>query len=226
MPAPSYIPSTDAGFVAFLANLAALTTANPATYGLTAPNAAAITAESNAFAAAYTAATDPATKTKVTVAAKDAARNHAEEVVRPLCQQVAKDPAVLDPDKVALGLNPPNPTRPPIPAPTAAPIVTILSASNLVLLCSTKANDGSSGKAKPTGVIGIQHRIGVGTVPAIDPAACNRIEQTTKTPFTFQFEAAERGKQATIFARYYTRGGPGGAAQYGPWSDPVTGYIA
>lgn len=226
MAAPSYIPAKNADFKGWLLNLSTLITAAPATYGLTAPDAVIIAAENTAYAAAYTAANDPSTRTSVTVAAADAARNHAESVVRPYCQQVAKDPAVSDADKIALGLNPPNPTRPPIPAPTAAPIVSILSATNLVLTCASRANDGSTGKAKPVGAIGIQYRIGVGTAPAIDPSQCDRVEQVTKTPFTFAFDASERGKQATIFGRYYTRGGPAGVAQYGPWSDPVTGFIA
>jgi hypothetical protein len=42
--ATDYIPQKDADFGPWLANLAALSTAAPATYGLTAPEAAAITA--------------------------------------------------------------------------------------------------------------------------------------------------------------------------------------
>lgn len=222
MPAPSYIPAKDADFDTWFLNLDTLITAAPATYGLTAPDAVIIGAQYDIWHPAYLAAINPATRTPVSVAAKDAARVTAEATIRPYCQQVAKNAAVDNGDKVALGLNLPNPSRPPIPPPLVEPTVTFQSAAPLVHVMRYADSSSPVGKAKPVGAIGVEVWRKIGTSAEVDPDNCNYYGTVTKAPFRSNFSAPDVGKLCTYFLRFINKSGPGGVAAPGPWSAGIT----
>lgn len=215
-----YIPGPDEDFNAWLLNFSTLLTASPATYGLTAPDAVLVANEQVAFAAALTAATDPGTRTPVTVAAKDAARASAEFVCRPYAVRISQNPAVTNGDKTAIGVTVRSNTPTPIPAPVIAPVIALLSATPLVQQLQITPT-GASNKAKPAGAIAIEIARTVGEVSATDPAQLSIIGQYGKTPLIQNFQAADQGKIVTYAARYRTRSGPGGVSQAGPWSNLV-----
>jgi len=77
-------------------------------------------------------------------------------------------------------------------------------------------------KAKPFGAVSIQIVRSVGTSAATDPDQCKFYDLWTKSPNISAFDVADVGKICTYFARWVTRGGPGGASQYGPWSASLT----
>lgn len=213
-----YIPPTDAGFSDWLLNFSTLLTAAPATYGLAAPDAVAVDAENTAYQAAYIAAIDPGTRTSVTVAAKDAARASAEAVVRPFAVAISQNAAVLNDDKVAIGVTVRSTTPTPIPAPVVAPTLSLISA--IIGQAQVQAKQGAStSKAKPEGCIAIEVRRSIGVVAATDPAQLVTYGDFGKTPFLVGFGAEDRGKVCTLSARYKTRSGPAGKAQSGPWSE-------
>lgn len=222
MPQAPYIPARDADFDAWLLNFTTLLTAAPTTYGLTAPDAVTCAAQYSAWSPAYQAAIDPSTRTPVTVAAKDAARVTAEAVVRPFAQAISKNAAVDPGDKVAIGVNLPNPVPVPIPPPTTFPQLGFRSAEPLVHIVQYQDSGLGTGKKKPFGAIGVELYRSVGTVPATDPAQASYYGQFTKSPLRSEFEAGQVGKICTYFARWITRSGPGGKAQTGPWSAPLT----
>lgn len=225
MPAPSYIPAKDADFDAWLLNFTTLLTAAPTTYGLTAPDAVICAAQYTAWHPDYLAATNPATRTSVTVAAKDAARVTAEQVVRPYAQQIAKNSSVTPGDKTAIGVNLPNNSPVPIPAPTSFPILGFRAATPLQHLLQYQDSDLGTGKAKPFGAIGMELYRAIGTVPAVDPSQATYYAQVTKSPCRVTFGAGDVGKTCTYFARWITRSGPQGVAQNGPWSAPLVAAI-
>lgn len=218
--ATSYIPAKDADFNSWLTNFSALLTATPLVFGLTAPDAVSVDTVKDAWATAYTAATDPGTRTSATVAAKDAARASAEAVVRPLAVRISLNPSVTEENKIAIGVTvrafPPSP----IPAPVVAPVISHVSSAPGLTRLAFKAT-GAAGKAKPFGAIGVEIYRSVGTVPAVDPAQATFVGTYTKTPFAQVFMAGDAGKTATFFARFVTRSGPAGVAQAGPWSAPL-----
>lgn len=219
-----YVPTKDQDFAAWLLNLATLITATPATYGLTAPDAVVISNVQTTFAAALTAATDPATRTKGTVALKDVARATAEATVRPYAVQISANSSVTDQDKADVGVTIRKTIPTPIPAPTDAPALSLVKAIPLQTTVQAVV-PGAIGKAKPFGSIGLEVHVSIGTVAATDPAQCRYVGTYAKIPFRLNFDAADQGKVATMFARYVTRSGPAGVAQRGPWSSPLTTFV-
>jgi len=221
MAVAAYIPAKDADFDPWLNNFQSLIAADPADYGLVAGDATTITAAYTAWHSAYLTATNPSTRTSPAIAQKDALRLSAEATVRPYAQQISRN-AGIDPSLITgLGLNLPNPTRPPVPPPTTVPSLTLVSATFLRHILSYRDTSLGPTKKKPTGAKAIEIYRSVGTVAATDPAQCRLYQQWTKSPNTSDFSAEDRGKQATYFARWVTQSGPGGTAQPGPWSDPL-----
>lgn len=221
MPQPNYLPNRDADFATWLQNFAVLLAAAPATYGLTAPDAAIVTPLNVAFQAAYTAAIDPGTRTSVTVAAKTAARYAAEQTVRPYAVQIALNAAVDNADKVAIGVSLPREAPSPIPPPVTNPEVVLVSATPLQHQLSIRDASTPTTKAKPPGVVACELWVAVGLAPAVSPTVATLKQTTTKTPARVGYDSADRGKYATYFARWTTRSGPDGVAQVGPWSPPT-----
>lgn len=222
MPQAPYIPTQDANFDTWLLNFTTLLTAAPATYGLTAPDAVICAAAYTAWHPAYLAAIDPSTRTPVTVATKDAQRVAAEATIRPYAIRISLNGSVTPGDKTAIGVNLPNPTRVPIPPPTTFPQLAFDSAAPLVHVLRYQDSGLGTGKRKPYGAFGMQLFRAIGTVPAVDPAQAVFHQVATKAPLRVTFDAADVGKQCTYFARWQTRSGPGGEAQFGPWSAPLT----
>jgi len=217
---PPYIPPQDAAFAVWLANFDALLTAAPATYGLTAPDAAAVAAVALPFAVAYPISQDPATRTPVTVAAKDTARADAEVVVRPFAVQISLNAGVPAMDKTAIGVTVRSLVPTPIPAPISAPTLSVVG---LIPNQGTFASKevGATGKAKPFGSTGMQLAAAIGVAHTSDPADATIGTIVTKSPFRVAFAAPDAGLKLSLFARYCTRSGPGGEIQYGPWSAPL-----
>ena len=217
----SYIPAKDSLFAVWLLNFATVLAAAPATFGLTAPDAVAVTNAQTAFQSAYDDAVNPATRTSATIAAKDNARAAALAIVRPFAVQISLDANVSDANKVSIGVTVRSMTPTPIPAPTVAPVIELLSAGPLTQQLQIRPL-GASNKAKPAGAISIEVARSVGTVAATDPAQLSIVGQYGKTPLLQSFAADEQGKLVTYAARYRTRSGPAGVSQAGPWSALAT----
>mgnify|MGYP003593370120 CR=1 FL=1 len=225
MSAAPYIPAKDADFDAWLLNFTTLLTATPADFGLVAGDAVICAAAYSSWHPAYVLATDPATRTAPTVAQKDAERASAEQTVRPYAQRIAKNAAVTPENKAAIGVNPPNTSPVPVPPPTTFPQISLRSGEPLAHILQWQDSGLGTGKAKPFGAIACQVFRVVGAVPAVDPAQAAFYSQPTKSPFRSEFSAGDVGKLCTYFGRWVTRGGPGGSAQFGPWSAPISATV-
>lgn len=220
MQAP-YLPAPDANFDNWTANFASLITATPTVYGLIAGDATAINAVVTPWHSAYIAAVNPTTRTPVTIAAKDAARTACEQVVRPYAIQISRNPAVSNDDKTAVGVNLPNTARTPVPPPTTQPTLSLLTAVHNLMQIAYRDTSTPTSKAKPPGAIGVDLRISVGTGTPPAPDSVAPYGTLTKSPASIGFTNLDIGKTATFWARWTTRSGPGGQAQFGPWSAPL-----
>jgi hypothetical protein len=216
-----YIPAQNGQFATWLANFSAKITASPTTYGLVTADATTIAAQNTAYQAAYTAATTPSTRTSVTVAALAAARATAEAVIRPYAVSISLNAGVTNDAKTAVGVTVRKTVPTPVPPPTTAPQLALVSAIPLNQTLQYRDVTTPTSKAKPPGAISLQVWANVGTAPATDPAQCLYFATWTKSPNVATFTSAQQGKIVTYFGRWATRGGPGGAAQYGPWSAPL-----
>lgn len=217
-----YIPPQDAQFDAWLTNFSTLLTAAPTTYGLVAGDAVIVAATVAAWSPAYAAAINPATRTPVTVAAKDAARANAEATVRPYATQISRNAGVTNGDKTAIGVNLPNTARTPVPPPTTQPALSLDSSIHFQVSIRYYDTTTPTTKAKPAGVIGLELVRVIGTAPSVDPTAGVAYGVLTKSPAVIGHTAPEVGKFCTFFGRWTTLSGPGGQAQSGPWSAPLT----
>lgn len=220
MPAlPPYIPPKDAAFDNWLANFSSLISASPATYGLTAGDAANIANARSTWAIAYAFVTSPSTKTSQAVQNKNTARVTALAVVRSYAQQISLNAGVTSANKIALGVNPRTSTPSPVTAPVSNPVLTVQSASNLAIILRFRDSAASpSVKAKPYGVFHCQVDYLVSATPITDPTMLTNTLLATKTPLTVKFNPADAGKQCYFVARWTTRSG-----LYSPWS-PIASF--
>lgn len=219
--ASSYIPTKDADFQNWILNWITLLTASPATYGVTAADAAAQTALYNTWYAAYGIAVNPATKTKPTVAAKNAARVNAIAGIRPLAQTIANNDGVSNLNKLALGLNLKGSTGPtPIPTPTSNPIFSFIAATQGEQTFKyVDSSDGVSRK-KPFGVLAIVVFAKESDTAITDPTLLDFQNIETTQPFGLDTSFATPGKRVYMAGYYITRTG-----LKGPWS-PLVNNIA
>lgn len=226
MKAAPYIPAKDADFDSWFNNFQSLIDADPADYGLTAGDATAISGSYTTWHASFVIAITPETRTTPAVAQKDANRAASEALIRPYAQQIARNDSVSPELKTGLGLNLPNPTRPPIPPPTTFPQIALDGLTpGTIALRYTDSGLGAS-KQKPFGAIGMEMVAVVGTAPAVSPENGRQIGTFTKSPLRATFAPADVGKVATFFGRWVTRSGAGGQAYVGPWGAPLAQTIA
>lgn len=217
----SYIPATDAGLDAWAQNFSAVITASPATYLLGSPDAVSITAAYTNYHTAYMAATTPATKTSVTVAAKDIQKASALIVFRGYASIIGSNAGVSAGAKAAAGLTVRATGRTPIPAPGTAPILHFIGATPLVATLQYNDTSTPTTKAKPFGAIQLELWLSIGTVPPVGGVdGTNFYGLVTKTPFAVNFLSGDVGKTAYYYARWTTRTG-----KVGPWSAVLSAAI-
>jgi hypothetical protein len=215
-----YIPPKNANLVTWVANFATLISAAPATYGLAPGDAAAISAQNTALAAAYALITSPSTKTAATVAAFNSEKVICLALVRPYAQTIALNAGVTTAAKTALGINARTSTPTPISAPTTNPVLTAQSASTAGIIVRYRdAVASPSVKSKPYGVTSMQLFATPSAAPVTDPTALPFIGAITKSPLTLSLPATA-GKTVYIAARWATKKG-----LVGPWS-PVVSYVS
>lgn len=216
-----YIPNSDAGFNAWLVNFEAIVAVDFASLGLVAGDATALTAAEGVWTAAYALAINPATRTPVTVADKDAARASAESLARSLAMIIkavipAIDPGVL----TSLGLTVDSFPPTPVAAPTTFPVLDFLGATPLQQRFQYRDSSTPTSKAKPYGVQFVEIWSVIGVAPAVDVALAGLHLQVTKSPFFLDFDAGDVGKYCTIWGRYINKNG-----LVGPWSSAISAVV-
>ena len=217
----NYIPAKDSLLDTWMQNFQAVIAASPATYGLLAADATAITAAYNSYHAAYTLLTVPATKTAPNVAAKDTAKAAALVTVRGYAQVIGNNQGVSNTAKSAAGLTVRATGRTPIPAPGTAPVLGFIGATPQVQTLKFADVSTPTTKKKPFGAIQMEVWSFIGTTPPVGgPAGCTFVGLFTKTPFALNYQAGDAGKTAYIYGRWVTRRG-----LTGPWSAVLSAGI-
>src|SRR5205814_710535 len=96
----------DADLLAWVTAYSQKITATPTAYGLVAAQATALAAVVTSFTTALSTATNPATRTRGTVAAKDAARTPLVAMARDLARIINAFPSITNQQRIDLGLTP------------------------------------------------------------------------------------------------------------------------
>lgn len=208
-----YIPAKDADFSNWSANFATVIAANPANFGLVTADATAISAADSAFQAAYNLAINPATRTSVTVAAKDVQKASTLITERTYAQIIQNNAGVSDGNKTAAGLTVRKTSRTPIPAPGTAAILGYIGSTPGVTTLNYKDTSTPTTKGKPFGALQLEIWYDVPTTgsPVLGSAAFGGL--FTKSPLAFTNPAGSAGKTIGFWARWVTRRG-----LVGPWS--------
>jgi hypothetical protein len=211
----SFLPSTDAGLLAWSLNFNTLIQTGAVSYGLTVPLATAYGVLHDAYAAALAAA-DPAIRTRGSVAAKNTARANLKANARLLDRLVQGTGTVTDQQKRDLGLNVRSAPSP-IPPPADAPGLDILSVSAWTVKIKLHDTASSAKRGKPPGVTGASIFSFVGAEAPADIGSWQFEGNTGKTKGTVTFpNTLAAGAQVWITAFWFN-----GRKQSGPACAPV-----
>ena len=216
-----FLPTKDAELLAWSSNFSSLISSGAAGYGLLPAQATAYAALHSAFASALETATEPSTRTRGTVAAKDAARTPLKAEARELARIVNAFPSITNTQRINLGLNPRTGQVSPINPPTEAPVLEVVSANGRTLKVRLHAQ-GSDRRGKPANVAGATLFSYVGSAPPADVSAWKFEGSTSRTIFDVEFPpTVPAGAQVWLCCFWYSP-----RAQSGPACMPVCAYIA
>jgi hypothetical protein len=219
--ATEYIPSRESLLSTFVSNFSTLISATPGAYGLMASDATVIATAVNLFNAALTLALNPATKTKATVADKNAKKAAMLVTVRQYSQVIKRNLGVSNDAKIGLGLTINSGGPSPIPAPTTQPVLSIATAGSLRQVVHFADTTAPDRRAKPAGVKGLMLAVAVGTTPPASRELVPTYGMATKQSFAVDFNDGDAAKTAYYYGRWITAAG-----LLGPWSALAQSIIA
>jgi len=213
-------PERQADLLAFMLNAAVLLVATPFKFGLTPQEAASFNAVVQDFNTKMLVISNPATKTKATVQAKNESRLAMLIIVRPLLQYIKDNAGVASDDKVALGLNVNGNTKIPVPAPSTMPVVQIVAATPRQHLLRFRDSIDATRRGKPPGVKLLELFCQIGDSPAVSIEYARFIKNVTRDTFVMNFAEGDIGKTAHYWTTWCN-----GKGDPGPCSVPVSGVI-
>jgi hypothetical protein len=217
----SFIPSKDGELVTWSADFAAKLTSTPTAFGCTAGQATAYATLDAAFAAAVGTATDPSTRTRGTVAAKDAAKVPLVAMARELARIINAFPGITNQQRIDLGLTPRSGQVSPINPPAEAPVLEVVAAVGRTLKLKLRSID-SDRRGKPAGVAGASLFSYVGASAPADVADWTFEGSTTRTTFDLEFPpTVAPGAQVWLTAFWFNP-----RTQSGPACTPECAYVA
>jgi hypothetical protein len=195
--------------------------ASPASYFVSDGDATTISNAVTAFINARTVANNETTRTKPNIELKDAALASADGVCRLFYGLIQRNAGISDADKIAIGVSPMNPNRTPRPCPQGSPGLNVVASTPGAITMEYYDSLNSGNKAKPFGATMCQLFVVVAEENAATPENAKFVGNFTTNPMPAVFDASERGKQATFFARW-----GGKRNEFGQWSVPVSMTIA
>lgn len=215
-PQADVLPTTDEAFGSFCTVFAAEYVANPFDLDAVFPPAA-ITSSASAFNLALANASDPSTRTAVTVALKNDARAATSALIRPVIRGLVslyRAGSVTGSQLEAFGIRIPDITPSRIEAPATVPVLGVIaSVPGTTRLRLYDSGLGADTRKKPYGVVGCEIYRGYGPSMPGNGEGLGFVAVATRTPYTITNEVAQQGETMYLFGRWInTRG------ERGPWS--------
>jgi hypothetical protein len=209
-----FVPRNTAAFNVWQGILVTAISAKHTVFGIPPEEMRKIETVQARWTAAFTAAENPATRTKGSVREKQEARKEYESGLRRLIRAyVAYNPAVTDKEREDMGLPVYGRTHTPVPVPATRPEFNIDPVDFRRLKIDFR-DMGSTGKAKPCGSSGAVIACAVLDAPPVDVGDLVRSVLATRTPHILEFLESERGK--TVYVALCWQNSKG---QRGPWSE-------
>jgi len=209
-----YLPTKQADLLARMVSDTTLLKNNPLQFGITAAEAATFDAVVQDYQAKMEVVSNPATKTKAAVQAKNESKLMMLFTVRPLLQYIKGNAGVADSDKVALGLNVNGHPRTDVPAPSTVPVLNVIGALPLQHSIGYADIATPTKRGKPADVTGMELFCQIGDTPAVSVDNAKFVGTITKQPHVMAFGDGDVGKTAHYWGRWANRKGqPGGFSQ-------------
>jgi hypothetical protein len=212
--ANGYMPRRDSLALQWMTIFADRLVADPSRYFVSPVEAASVAEAVGTFAAAFTLANSPRTRTSPAVLRKDECRASGELACRSLYLRIKCNPAISDGDKVSAGVRPTNPARTRIGPPAAAPIIRLTGISTSGHTIEFADFTSPVRRSKPTGATQLQlfRRFDDHPTDAMGLVGC-----FTRWPIRIDYDVADNGRTAIYAARWMTRRG-----ETSPWSNMLT----
>lgn len=214
-----FLPRRDSELLAWSANFKDLLLVNFAMYGILESQATFYSGLHTTFATKLELATEPITRTRVTVSEKDAAREVLTTNAKLLAKIIEGQANVTDAQKLALGLNVrKQPT--PWPIPETAPAVTITNYGGNTLKVMLRDQDVQK-RGKPPLTRSAAVYYWVGEEQPTENTPWLTFANTGRTMFNMEFPSSlPKGTQVWIIAAWMN-----GRGQFGPSCTPVSALL-
>lgn len=216
-----YLPRREADLVQWSANFIARVSTEFASVGLTGAQATAYGALHTSFVDAWTAANEPITRTPAAIQTKNTAKEalvRGPGGIRELVGIVQKFPGTTDTERVELGLTVRDTDPSPIPVPSAAPGLDVVSAVGRTVKVRLHNAESPTSRAKPAGVQGASLYSFVGEQAPEDIDAWKYEGSTTRTVFDVIFPADLPNGALVWLTAYWTNP----RLEAGPPCNPVS----
>jgi hypothetical protein len=213
-----YIPRKDAELASWSSNFASKVDANSKVWNIPGQEVSDLNNAVNIFSSLHAQVDSPA-KNSIIVAEKNAARIDLIGRIRGLVGFRLRNPAITNAERIAMGLPARDNTFSSIPTPTSRPELNI-DVFDVRRLKVHFRDMGSSGKARPYGVIGAVIAYAVLNAHPTSPTDLTNIILATRTPYTLEFTEPERGRTVYVAICWQNEKG-----EKGPWSEMESAIV-
>ena len=221
MSTQSDVPTTDQALFDWSTNFSARITATPTAYGLVAADATALASLVADFTTRRSTATNPPTRTRITIAAKDTSKAALIAKCRSLGRIVKAFPSITPAQLHELGLHVRDREPTPIPPPATHPVVSVDKLGSLQTSLRISDELTPTRRAKPDGVTGANLFVKIDGEPPDSPDDCKYAGTATRNSHVISFPPGTAGKRFYVLARWVNP-----RNQPGPVSGVISGTIA
>jgi hypothetical protein len=214
------IPHPDPEFDGFFDQIHTYITANAADLGLTPDQLPPLAAAKTTWDTAYPAHKTAASAAGGAARTKEHARSGAEQLLRPIIQQIQANPKVTDEQRKAMNIHVRSKTRTSASIPTTAPMATIDTSQRLRHVINYRDSAAANSRKKPAGVAYCEIWAKVGSPAPTGVGDLAYLGNATQTPQLEEFTGAQAGMTVYYWLRWVNTLG-----QKGPWSEQVSATI-
>ena len=214
------IPASDDDFNKTQSTLIDAVAADPAKFGVTAKDVAALQTAQAVWMTAYPAHLKAQQHAQAATRAKEIARENLEALVRSTARKINGTHGMDNATRAEAGLPQRTGGRAVIGAPATRPLGRIEMKPNRTMVIHFVDEATPQRLAKPQGVHGCQIWHHVGDAPPADASGWAFVALDTRTPYAEEHEAADAGKVVHYRLRWQNAKG-----EPGPWSDVISARI-